>query len=368
MTPLFLLFPYICLLAICIISLRRQQGRQAVRSDEARSAESRPLTVVICVSHETRQELTRCLDSLRVAVGASARAADQVVVAFDGAPQESVAHVMAMLSSFPCKTRTVGHQERQGKKRAQRKAVSLADNADVVSIDADCSVSGHFFTSVRRGLPEGEYMLLLPVAMRGDGRALGRMEELEFTCLQVVTAGTASVGRPSMANGAGMVFSKRLYEEHDSHLEYASGDDMFLLEHAARIGARVAFLSDPDSLVETSAPATLGGYVRQRARWLSKTGGYGGVGAVHVVALATLMGNMSWPVGIVLSAMGLSSWWMTTAAFVLKLIADMACYVAGKGLWRSGVSLLWALPLEVLYPLMIAVVGMKTVRSPKGSW
>ena len=368
MTQLILLCPYLLLLAVCIFSLRKKIRRDSLHEDGNVAGSQRGLTIVLCISHESPEELEQCLAALAQALASSDCEADEAVLVLDGASAAAEERAQAFRSSATRPTAVIAHKERKGKKAAQREAVAMAHNADIVAIDADCTVAPLFLSALRQDLHKGQHMLLLPVAMRGAETALGRMTEMEFTCLQVVTAGTALAGFPTMANGAGMAFSKQLYAEHDSHPEYASGDDMFLLQHAMRTGATVAFSTAPATLVETAAPATVSAYVRQRARWLSKSGGYGGLGAVHAVALATLLANMAWPAATLLAALGISTWSAAAATFLVKLAADTLCYAAGKRLWRNDVSPLWALPLEALYPLMIAVVGFKALLKPKGSW
>ena len=164
-------------------------------------------------------------------------------------------------------------------------------------------------------------MLLLPVAMCGSDSLFGRLVELEFGCLQVVTAGTAMLGRPSMANGAGMAFDKQLYTGHDACERYASGDDMFLLAHALRTGAVVRYLPSSAAVVSTVAPASLGAYLRQRTRWLAKAGGYTDAGVV-LLALVVFAAVMAWPAAFGLAMSGFVSWGaasgLTWASAVIK--------------------------------------------------
>lgn len=337
---------------------RRRAATRLLGSDE-------PLTVVVCTAHEPRETLERCLVSLTAAMSDD----DRLIVVTD--------HVEPSLTSWlqerwegDKRVCIVANTSPKGKKFAQRTGVGMARTRAVATIDADCHVGPAFIDTLRRSVPAGDFMLLLPVVMRGSG-LWGRMIEMEFVCLQTITAGSAILRHPTMANGAGMAFSRDLFVAHDQRLDVASGDDMFLLGHAIASGAKIDYAAHPDALVETSAPPTIGAYVRQRARWLGKAGCYErskGHGAVIALAWSVLAAVAAWPSGAALAAMGLMGWDGAAAVFGAKLTLDLLTYVAGRGLMGSGVGLWAAVPLEAAYPFMTAVVGLRAALRGRKAW
>lgn len=305
-------------------------------------------------------------------VAASLRGGDTLTVVADHVGVESLALLRSVAGEIGA--RVIVNDGPKGKKYAQRAGVNAAaDGSVVVCVDADCAVGGRFGESVRaaaEGIGGGLFMLLLPVEMSGGWSLFGRLVELEFGCLQVVTAGTALAARPTMANGAGMAFPKELYSGHDARTDYASGDDMFLLAHALRKRAVVRYLTDRDAVVTTAAPSGVEAYLRQRTRWLAKAGGYRSAGVI-VLALLVFVAVMAWPVAAVCAACGWLPAGVAACVFVAKLAADGAA-CASWIMFRSGrrgLRGLWlSVPLEIVYPLMTVVVAMRALVADKARW
>lgn len=362
-----LLLPYAVVLGACAVAVRRALCvHEAAGTGSGAGAPA--LSVVVCVSREEVPTLRRCLGSLARAM----RAGDAVVVVADHC-DSAVALWLADEWGRRPGFRVIANGGARGKKSAQRLGVASAPTRAVLSVDADCVVGPGALDSVRRRVPaDGGFMLLLPVFMVGGGGGLlGRMVEMEFVCLQVVTAGSALLGRPTMANGAGMAFCRGLYMSHDARADYASGDDMFLLAEACRRRLPVRFVFDRRALVRTAAPASVSDYLRQRVRWLSKAGGYSaGRGAAATVALAwcVLAAVLAFPLAVVLAACGVAGWWLAAGAFLVKLAVDVATFAAGRRLWPSGAGLWVGLPLEALYPVMTAVVALRAAFADRRGW
>lgn len=355
-----LLTPYAVWLIASIHALRRH-GTDATVRQKPESAE--PLTVIVCTHHETTTELARCLDSLTSALSPS----DNLIIVTDHTPD---AITFWLSRSYPRAT-VLQNPFQQGKKFAQRAAVLHATTRTVVSVDADCQVSTHFLSAIRPVIPtDADFMLLLPVIMCGDG-FFGNMMEMEFACLQVVTAGSALILHPTMANGAGMAFSRSLFLSHNPETSFSSGDDMFLLAHAISTNVPITYVATPSALVTTSAPKTLSAYIRQRARWLGKAGGYSsshGGRDVMLLAASVLLAVISWPVAVICAATTLAPWWAAALVFFIKLILDVAAFCAGRRLLCSNVSILYAIPLEFLYPLMTLVVAFRALIADRRKW
>lgn len=359
------LLPYVVVVCACAVAVRRaERGRSA---DAVADAGGEDVTVVVCASREDEPTLRRCLASLADAL----RGGDGVVVVADHCAPAVARWLAAEWGGRPG-FRVVVNSGPRGKKVAQRMGVEAAATRVVLSVDADCVVTPGALAAVRRCAPrEGGFMLLLPVFMVGGRGLFGLMVEMEFVCLQVVTAGSALFGRPTMANGAGMAFCRSLYLAHDSRPEYASGDDMFLLAEARRRRLPVRFVFDGRALVRTAAPASVSDYVRQRARWLSKAGGYsvrGGAAATVALAWCVLAAVLSFPLAVALAVCGVAGWWLAAGAFLVKLAADVAAFVAGRRLWPSAAGLWVGGPLEALYPLMVVVVALRAALAGRRGW
>lgn len=356
---LLLLVSYAAWLIASIHALRRHRHAPEPRKTDT----PEPLTVIVCTHHETTDELSRCLDSLTSALAPT----DSLIVVTDHTPEATTSW---LTSSYP-RASVIANPLSQGKKFAQRAAVLHATTRAIVSIDADCQVSPSFISSVRSAIPpEPDFMILLPVIMRGNG-FFGSMMEMEFACLQVVTAGSALINHPTMANGAGMAFSRSLFLAHDPDARFSSGDDMFLLAHAIASHATISYAATPSALVTTAAPPSVAAYLRQRTRWLGKAGGYSssrGGRDVMLLAVSVLLAVVAWPVAALCAATGLAPWWTAALVFCLKLTLDVSAFCAGRRLLLSAVPIIYAIPLEFLYPLMTIVVAFRAMLADRHKW
>lgn len=358
-----MLLPYAIVIGLCAVMVRRRTR------DEVREGKSREETVsvVICVCHEDAAELGQCVNSLSRAL----RDGDEAIFVTDHAEPATVLWLQEAARSAQRSIRVVKNEGQKGKKTAQTRGVALAKSRIVMSADADCALYDGCVDAVRQAAPaSGDFLLLLPVMMEGGQGLWGAMVEMEFVCLQVVTAGTAIMKTPTMANGAGMAFDRSMFVSHDCKGGYASGDDMFLLLHAIHAGADIRFLCRRDALIRTSGPRGIRAYIRQRTRWLAKAGGYPSAGGSAVTTLAVIVfaAVMAWPVMALLAVAGMAPWWLMAAAFAVKLAVDSATFAAGRRLWPSRVSLAAAVPLEAIYPLMTIVVAIRAALTDKKRW
>lgn len=361
------LAPYVAAVAACslafVVTLRRGKRSGA----ESPRGSTPGLTIVECTSPA---DAATCATNIAAVIG-SLRPTDHLIIVADHVGSQAL-DILRQSASDP-RVRVMENNGPKGKKSAQRTGVAASETDVVATIDADCSVGNLFCQEVATAaapLSSANFMLLLPVEMRADGSLLGRLIEMEFGCLQVMTAGSAILGSPTMANGAGMAFNKTMYAAHDQRTRYASGDDMFLLAHAIGCGAAVRYLLSPRSVVSTAAPSGVGAYLRQRTRWLAKAGGYRSWGVI-VLALVVFAGVMSWPMGVALAVAEIISWGEAAVVFAVKLAVDtLACgaWLFFRKGWRGLTGLWVALPLEVVYPVMTVTVAIGAALRDKGKW
>ena len=327
----------------------------------------RGISVVVCISSETEEEIESCIGTIEESIergekGKKGVPAELVVVG-DNLDNEREAIVRRLVGTRGYVRYIDRRSSRRGKKGAQREGIRNAKYDNIVCTDGDCVVGKEWIETIWREIPEGEYMLLLPVVMESAGGIVGDVAEMEFACLQAATAGTANRGFPTMANGAGMAFSRRTYERQRDTSEYASGDDMFLLEQAIETGAEVRYITDSRAAVHTKTPETVGQYLRQRSRWAGKAGGYR-TWYIILLAVVVFIVNLLSVVMPLLIPLKLA-----IKIFMAKTSMDVALCVAGCRLTGRRVRKRAVALMAIVYPLYVVVVALwGIVTAKRGRW
>ena len=187
--------------------------------------------------------------------------------------------------------------EGSGKKTAIKQAVNSASFPIVAQTDADCEMGEYWLmSSVNRMLSGKSDLVLGPVYPFQSGGFLNGMIRLEWLAMQFITALTARLKKPGMANGANLMFYKEDYQAFcDSRfgLKYASGDDMFFLRFLQKRGKTIRFNLDQKAIVETEMPNSLGGLMKQRIRWATKAGKTTNA-LTYFFTLIVAMANFAW--------------------------------------------------------------------------
>jgi hypothetical protein len=154
----------------------------------------------------------------------------------------------------------------------------------------------------------------------------------------------------------------RSFDPQDS---LASGDDMFLMIGARRLGRRLSFISHKGSIVRTAPQKDLGGLFRQRVRWASKTGKLK-MPDIQMLAVLVALTNLS----ILLMPLWFylfQAWWPWLAgACLVKSLADFILLYRMTGICDSREDLFWFLPVSLLYyPYFAAILLGSFLCGPK---
>ena len=259
----------------------------------------------------------------------------------------------------------------KGKKQALRTGIAAARGDLLITTDADCRMESCWLKTIVSFSGENKPdMIILPVAP-AEGKTLpGKFQELEFLSLQGITAGTALGKDPVMCNGANLSFTKKLYQEcsHDLHDELASGDDVFLLHKAKKEkGNSILWLESPGAMVKTLPAPSLGSFLKQRARWISKAGAYRDASTV-ILGLATFFA-ICLQAGVMTAGIFDPAFIpLFLVVFVLKSAADsFILFNTAKRYKRMG--LMYIFPLaEIIYPFYVLAVIIYSVIRGKKVW
>ncbi len=167
----------------------------------------------------------------------------------------------------------------EGKKAAITSGVMAAQDGIIVLTDADARCGRTRLSRILHTMQHGQLdLLLLPVRTESSSGFIGRLQEEEQAGLLGMAAAEALLGRPSLAYGANMAFTRKAFEEVGGYNgdRFASGDDVFLLERMKQAKKRIGFLYDERVLVTVKAETTWSAFLQQRLRWAGKMRGVRG--------------------------------------------------------------------------------------------
>ena len=253
--------------------------------------------------------------------------------------------------------------ESEGKKKAISQALHNAENELIMVTDADCELNSLWIESIVGFYQDKKCkMILAPVLLSPANNLFEKMQVLEHLSLIASTAGSASIGVPVMCNGANMAYEREAALEveklrHDFNIE--SGDDMFLLEQfVKKYGHKnVKFFLEKTVIVKTKTCKTIKDFLRQRRRWVSKSKSYTNC-KIILTALVVLFFNLS-IVSLLLSAFFIPALWsLYILLTLLKFFIDFPILKSIANFMDQGKILVWALPLEFIYPFYVVFVAL----------
>jgi len=240
-----------------------------------------------------------------------------------------------------------------GKKKALAYGVEHAKYERIIQVDADCRLRKSFISAHAAFLEKQDSDLVAGIVNTGTGKGnfLESFERLDILSLAGSAAGSFSLGRPMICSGANLSYSKELYREtrnFDPVTSIASGDDMFLMIGARKLGRTLSFNTLPGAMVTTAPVKDWRSLINQRIRWGSKTGRYG-MPDIQLLALLVTLANISvllMPLWTILFP-GLWPW--LAGAYLMKTLADFMLLYRITGISGSRKSLKIFLPVSLLY-------------------
>jgi len=243
---------------------------------------------------------------------------------------------------------------RRGKGQALRwvfERLDLDAHDAVAVLDADCLLSGNFFTAMSREIEAGARVL-----QAYDG--IANPDETPLTRLVAVTnvmknllynAGKCVLGFSPLLMGTGMVFRSAVLKREGWQAE-SIGEDLEQTFPLLRAGERVRFV--PDARVFAQEAASFGQAFGQRQRWASARSALGSVGRRAVwdglrsrnfvlaeAGLGLLMPTysmlMNWTLALLLLTLPLVRS-MPYIPMLPALLVALQAVEFGVGLWLGG--------------------------------
>ncbi len=247
-----------------------------------------------------------------------------------------------------------------GKKAAIDHGISNSAAELIILTDADCRHEPKWIVSIVGFYKNNQCRLISgPVGMVPGKTFSTKFQSLEF--LSLTGAGGASFlhGKPIMCSAANLSFEKSLYIEARDHLhlDFPSGDDMFLMLYLNRHHPGEAlFLPDKAAIVWTPALNGLRAFFRQRTRWSSKALLYRDLNVMYMALLVLLL-NLIIVLCIALGITDPFFLWVAGSLVGLKMLIDYPFLRAIAKFLGQSELLKYFIPSQIIYPFYIVIIA-----------
>ena len=335
--------------------------RRAQRpADPTPEAALPPISVVVAV----RDEATN-LPTLLAALTRQTHPCYEIILVDDASDDATPEIIRAWQQNHATvRMLRVDHPQKPRKKHALTQGIEAATHDLLAFTDADCAPPADWLAILARHHAAAEHDVLLTgySPFRKAPGLLNRLARYETFVTGFLTAATAGLGRPYMAVGRSLSYSRAVFRRiggfaHSLHA-MSGDDDLLVQEVARRSAATVRHVAERRSFVPSAPPPTWRVWFRQKQRHLSAGRLYDRATQTHLT-LFHATGVALWAAPLALGAVG-------GGLLAAKLLIQAAIlYRAAHHLQER--DLLPAQPLlELLYAaynLVLAPLGL--ARTPK---
>ena len=247
----------------------------------------------------------------------------------------------------------------KGKKQALRTGIDTSRGNLIITTDADCTMGKNWIrTIVAYYEMNHDDMIICPVQIESAHLFFGKLQDLEYMSLQGITTGSVLSEKPTMCNGANLAYTRAAYLNHKDNLhdEINSGDDIFLL-HSIKTQntSKISWLESPDALVTTSSSSTLGAFLKQRGRWISKGKAYKDTYTI-ILGIVTFVAVILQIACFIASIISPAVVWLFLVVIVLKSIPDYLILMNTTERYGRKKLMRWFLPAQIIYPFYVLSV------------
>ena len=247
----------------------------------------------------------------------------------------------------------------KGKKQAVRNGINASSGILIITTDADCRMGKRWIRTIAAFYEiHKPDMIICPVQIESGPGFFGRFQELEFLSLQGITAGSALSGKGTMCNGANLSFTREAYLNNmdNLHSEIASGDDIFLLHSLKKkVLSKILWLESPYAVVTAASSPTVGSFLKQRKRWISKVKAFNDRFTIllGIVTFVTIILEVSVLIGALIYPAFIA---VFITLFLIKSIPDLMILMNTSGRYGKRELMNWFLPAQIVYPFYVLCV------------
>ncbi|MBR4266207.1 MAG: glycosyltransferase [Bacteroidales bacterium] len=245
----------------------------------------------------------------------------------------------------------------KGKKDALKFGINYCEGKYILSTDADCFPSEKWVeTMISTAEQSDAEMLMAPVIIKAkdNSKLFQRLWECESFALITITSGTCIAGKPVMCNGGNIGYNSYFWKTNINNLnkKYASGDDMFMMESAEKQRKNIIYVKNKEAVTETFGVENLKQLLNQRARWVSKTGGYT-ESYILIFAFIIFIANVNIIISNFLILFGLIGWETYLTILLLKFLSDIFSVKVSSDYYERKQKISDIIILEIIYPYYV---------------
>jgi poly-beta-1,6-N-acetyl-D-glucosamine synthase len=290
------------------------------------------------------------------------------ILAIDDHSTDLTANVISKYSNV----RYIKLGAKHGKKAAIEEGITHSKNGIIITLDADCVVPPLWLQSISdHYVSTNADAVICPVAISPSRGIINAFETMDTAAMMATTAFGISKKYFYLANGANLSFTKNLFYEvngYSGNEQIASGDDVFLINKAARLNKKISYLQSFDATAFTSSQPSFSALLNQRKRWATKTKAYANTTLTFVQGVVFLL-NLS----IVLSIL-FGVFFSTTVlllgliAFTFKVIVDYFFLSKMTSYFKRNEVMNHFIICEFLYLFMIIYMGLSALFPSRYEW
>ena len=260
-----------------------------------------------------------------------------------------------------------------GKKAALELGIQHAAGDYILVTDADCIVPKQWINFHSYLLDTKNASCITgPIDYHNEGRWLEQFQLLDLIGMMGVTQAGIFSNKWYLANGANMSFKKELFIRsggHSSSKQFASGDDVFLIQAIAEISKKdVHFLKNKSAAVKTHAENSLTNLYNQRLRWATKNRSYKSNAVMRALSIVFLF-CLSIIVNLLLIPFfGKIIFTVFIIQLIVKLSIDFIYLKKLSQYFDNGHVMQSFFSSSISYIGYIVLVGIMSILKPQYTW
>lgn len=320
------------------------------------------ITIIICARNEEKN-ISFCLNSLLKQNYVMNKV--QVILINDASSDNTVQRAETILNKSGVNYKIISNAKQKGKKQSISYAMQFVKNNLILLRDADTfTLSPNYLQTLSDFFQtKPSDLIIAPIAIATNKGLLWALQTIENNILALVTGGSAFYKKAFLCNGANLIFTRDLFEKvggYHSHIDIASGDDIFFLEDAKKIkDVRINYLKSQDAIVYTYPLFSFSALLKQKIRWASKFKRNKNK-LNFFTALISFFTNFSWVACLLL--INLSAYRSQLIMFIsLKVLIDILLLLLTSGYLKNKNLNWYSLPIACMYPVYAVIVGISSV-------